>query len=208
MKKEEFVRKWFRRDNLLILVLTGILLFVIAMPTKRAEQPQETDRSAIRTDDTAQTAVQQTADPVTATAYEMRQEEKLKQLLSSVEGAGETAVMLTFVSTEETVVEKDEAVQRANTVERDSEGGTRTVTQYEKQDTTIYDTSNGASIPYVVKTLYPRVDGVLVVAQGAGDGSVKQSITEAVCALFGVEPHRVKVLPMGNKHISQTGLIQ
>ena len=31
--------KWFRRDNLLILVLLGVLLFIIALPVKR-EEPQ------------------------------------------------------------------------------------------------------------------------------------------------------------------------
>ena len=31
--------KWFRRDNLLILVLLGVLLFIIALPVKK-EEPQ------------------------------------------------------------------------------------------------------------------------------------------------------------------------
>ncbi len=29
--------KWFRRDNLLILVLLGVLLFIIALPVKKEE---------------------------------------------------------------------------------------------------------------------------------------------------------------------------
>lgn len=32
--EDERVRKLFRRDNLLILILAGILLFIIALPTK------------------------------------------------------------------------------------------------------------------------------------------------------------------------------
>ena len=32
------LQKWFRRDNFLILVLTGILLVIIALPTKKEEQ--------------------------------------------------------------------------------------------------------------------------------------------------------------------------
>ena len=34
--------KWFRRDNLLILVLLGVLLFIIALPVKK-EDPASTD---------------------------------------------------------------------------------------------------------------------------------------------------------------------
>lgn len=32
--------KWFRRDNLLILVLLGVLLFIIALPVKRRSHRQ------------------------------------------------------------------------------------------------------------------------------------------------------------------------
>ena len=65
----------------------------------------------------------------------------------------------------------------------------------------------------MVKTLNPRVEGVLVVAEGAGDGTVARNITEIAQALFGVEAHRVKVVSMGGdrktqSNISASGLIQ
>ena len=123
-----------------------------------------------------------------------------------MEDVGEVEVMLTFVSSGELVVEKDEPVSRSDTAEQDSEGGTRTVSQYEKGQTTVYRNKEGE--PFVSETLYPRVEGVLVIAEGAANGTVKRNITEAAQALFGVEAHRRKVLPMRNKHISQTGLIQ
>ena len=31
--EEKGIRKWFRRDNFIVLVLTGILLVIIALPT-------------------------------------------------------------------------------------------------------------------------------------------------------------------------------
>lgn len=189
--------KWFRRDNLIVMVLVGVLLFVVALPTGKEDHsvPEEPVR--------AQENV-----PEPEEDYEAQQERKLKELLSSMDGVGEVEVMLTFVSSGEQVIQQDEQVSRANTVEKDSEGGNRTVTQYEKDGNTVYRTASGESIPYVIKTLNPRVEGVFVVAQGAGDGTVNRSITEAVMALFGVEAHRVKVVPMTNKHISGSGLIQ
>lgn len=129
--------------------------------------------------------------------YAAAQEEKLETLLSAMEGVGKVEVMLTFVSSEELVVEKDAPTVRSNTVEKDSEGGTRTVTQFETGDSTVYRSGSGESDPYVVKTLNPRVEGILVVAEGAGDGTVNRSITEIAQALFGVEAHRVKVVAMG-----------
>ncbi|MBR1855140.1 MAG: stage III sporulation protein AG [Lachnospiraceae bacterium] len=209
-------QKWFRRDNLIIMVLAGILLFVIALPTKTTGgqltkglggtgQQKEREEASGKEADQAngeKTSIQNGGEM----DYETLQEEKLTKLLSSMAGVGEVEVMLTFVSSEEQVVEKEEPVSRSGTVEQDSAGGTRSVTQYEKGDTAVYRNKEGE--PFVTKVLYPRVDGVLVIAEGAGDGSVNRSITEAVQALFGVEAHRVKVLPMRNKHISQTGLIQ
>ena len=49
----------------------------------------------------------------------------------------------------------------------------------------------------MVKTLSPSVEGVVVVAEGAGNGEVNKNLSEAVQILFGVEAHRVKVLKAG-----------
>lgn len=48
----------------------------------------------------------------------------------------------------------------------------------------------------MVKTLTPEIEGVLVVAEGAGSGTVNKNITEIVQALFDVEAHKVKVVKM------------
>lgn len=209
-------KKFFQRDNMIMMILTGILIFVIALPTKTGEskdrqtvgvmgQAKGKETTAEIQEKTATgSAVQGQED--TEADYEKKQEEKLRQLLSAMAGVGEVEVMLTFSSSEEQVVEKEEPVSRSGTVEQDSAGGTRSITQYEKGDSSVYRSKDGE--PFVTKILYPRVEGVLVIAEGAGDGTINRSITEAVQALFGVEAHRVKVLPMGNKHISQTGLIQ
>ena len=202
-------KKWFRRDNLIVLVLTGILLFIIALPTKENHETESgaeeilgvnggnafsmeslTDMENM-TEETPKNSVESEV-----SSYAAEQEEKLEKLLSSVEGVGKVEVMLTFVSSEELVVEKDAPVVRSNTVEKDSENGTRTITQYEHGDSTVFRSSSGESEPYVIKTLNPRVEGVLVVAEGAGDGTVNRNITEIAQALFGVEAHRVKVVSM------------
>ena len=205
--------KWFRKDNLIILILLGILLFIIALPTKEGGQGEEdlkglggltdpfrdTVQSASVKDGIAVETPGKAGEEGNESAleeYAIMQEAKLEALLSSMEGVGKVEVMLTFLSSEELVVEKDAPVVRSNTVEKDSEGGTRTVTQYESGDSTVYLSGSGVSEPYVVKTLNPRVVGVLVVAEGAGDDMVRGTLSEIVQALFGVEAQRVKVVPM------------
>lgn len=195
------LRKWFHKDNLIILVLAGILLFVISLPV------EDKDAKAAKKEPIAQSDEGGNLDKTVSAGnhvedaldkYTVAQEDKLEQLLASMEGVGKVEVMLTFVSSEELVVEKDAPSVRSNTVEKDSAGGSRTISDFETGDTTVYSNISGDSVPYVVKTLNPRVDGVLVVAQGASNSVISQNITEAVCALYGVEAHRVKVLDMGD----------
>lgn len=201
--------KWFRRDNLLILVLLGVLLFIVALPVKK-EDPAAMDtgmeiteqyNAGILTSSGQQNVAQQeTVDvgtqAVTAGSteeYAAYLEGKLKKMLESVRGVGEVEVMITLESSEERIVEKDMTAERSQTEEQDSAGGTRTVSSSNTGYQTVYQEGSQGS-PFVVKTLTPKVEGVLVVAEGAGKGNMTGEITQVVQALFGVEAHKVKVL--------------
>ena len=201
--------KWFRRDNLLILVLLGVLLFIVALPVKK-EDPAATDtgmeiteqyNAGILTSSGQQNVAQQdTVDvgtqAVTAGSteeYAVYLEEKLKKMLESIRGVGEVEVMITLESSEERIVEKDMTAERSQTEEQDSAGGTRTVSSSNTGYQTVYQEGSQGS-PFVVKTITPKVEGVLVVAEGAGKGNMTGEITQVVQALFGVEAHKVKVL--------------
>ena len=113
-------------------------------------------------------------------------EGKLKKMLESVRGLGEVEVMITLESSEERIVEKDMTADRSQTEEQDSAGGTRTVSSSNTGYQTVYqDGSQGT--PFVAKTITPQVEGVLVVAEGAGKGNMTSEITQIAQALFGVE---------------------
>ena len=199
--------KWFRRDNLLILVLLGVLLFIIALPVKK-EDPAATDTeiteqynagiltSSGQKDAGQQDVVETQTRAVTAESpeeYTAYLEGKLKKMLESVRGLGEVEVMITLESSEERIVEKDMTAERSQTEEQDSAGGTRTVSSSNTGYQTVYQDGSQGS-PFVVKTITPKVEGVLVVAEGAGKGNMTSEITQIAQALFGVEAHKVKVL--------------
>lgn len=192
-------KKWFSKDNLLIVILSGVLLFIITMPTK--DDKGKTDTEEITEDiwqqeqegipgETQRIQTARTED------FAGELEDELEDILSQMWGVGKVRVMITLKSSEELVVEKDENSNRSNTNESDSAGGSRIVTQMEGGKNTVYHTNGNGSEPYVVKTIAPKVEGVVVVAQGAGSGTVNENITEMVQALFGVEAHKVKVVKM------------
>ncbi len=51
----------------------------------------------------------------------------------------------------------------------------------------------------MTKELSPKVEGVVVIAEGGDKGVVVQNITEAVQALFGVDTHKIKVMKLNEK---------
>ena len=204
--KSKGIEKWFQRDNFIILVLAGILLLVIALPTKDTSKTNEgTQQSKQNTIDTAQnlkgstTEIQSQPNEQSESEgdYLASLETRLEKIISGM-GVGKVRVMITLQSSEELVVEKDKPLTRATTTERDSEGGSRDVYQTDTKEETIYTTIGNDSQPYVIKTLMPTVEGVVVVAEGAGIGENSKNISEAVQALFGIEAHKIKVLKLKN----------
>ena len=194
---------WLKKDNLLILLLAGVLLVVIALPTEKSGPSAPADTDA---EDQAGVASGMTGEGGGFSGteeYAASLEKKLENTLSRISGVGRVQVMITLNATEELVVEKDQQTQSSSTAEEDSQGGSRTSHQLSRSENTVYH-SSGSNEPYVVKTLLPRVEGVVVVAQGAGTGTVNRNITDVVQALFDVEAHKVKVVKMDEgAHISE-----
>ena len=186
--------KWFRRDNLLILVLLGVLLFIIALPVKKETPATSAVDSLEQSKDgnVVQDRIR-TADTENTEEYTAYLEEKLKKMLESIGELGEVEVMITLESSEERIVEKDMTAERSNTEEQDSAGGTRTISSSNTGYQTVYQEDDQGA-PFIVKTLAPKVEGVLIVAEGAGKGNMANEITQIAQALFDVEAHKVKVL--------------
>ena len=178
------------KDQLLILLLSGILLVVIAIPTDGGKKKAPPDSGGDPAEE-LKTAIGQEPD-----SYEKRQEERLKEALEKVEGVGEVEVMITLKSSWEKIVEKDRPSSSQTVEEADAGGGTRQTQEVSRSETTVYREESGERTPYVVKELEPEVEGVIVIARGGGNASVKQNILEAVQALFPVEAHKIKIMKM------------
>ena len=73
------------------------------------------------------------------------------------------------------------------------------------EEKVILEETSKEKAPFVRKQIYPKLEGVVIAARGAGEGRVRSDLSEAVQALFGLEAHKVKVLKLG--HISsRTGI--
>ncbi len=202
--KKKGLEKYFRRDNLLILVLAGILLFIIALPTSDGEKADSgmKEKTKALSGETLQTGDGQTqgVNPGTGTDedYAAAMEQRLTEALADMAGVGKVRVMITLKSSRGLVVEKEEQMEQSSVKETDSQGGSRISDQASREETVVRSTDGSNSEPYVVKSYVPEIEGVLVVAEGAGSGTINRTVTEVVQALFGVEAHKVKVVKMNS----------
>lgn len=174
-----------KKERILILLLAGILLLVIAIPTEpaspeRNQSPQTEAPDAPASESTVCEALEQ----------------RLCRILGRVEGIGKTDVMITLKSDGQRIVEKDTSRQEAKE-QKTENNAANGQTNSSSDETTVYQKdASGNEQPYVRETLAPEIAGVLVIAQGGGNAVVVNEITEAVMALFGVEAHKIKVMKM------------
>lgn len=193
------LEKWFQRDNLIVLVLVGILLVVIALPTeKKTEEavsiPEETQEDTVSVE--TEEATGYMGDLQEYTEY---LEKKLEDTLGQMKGVGEVSVMITMQASEKQIVEKEETLVRNNTTENDSQGGSRSIYEIDTVEETVYSKTDNTQTPYVSQTILPEISGVLIVAQGAEASGVKKSMVEIAQVLFDVEAHKISVVSMSEK---------
>ena len=112
--------------------------------------------------------------------YILNLEKKLSSTLSKVNGAGEVSVIITVESGKETVL------AMKTTTTKDTSSGT----EIEESPIII----NGK--PVVIKELYPKITGVLIVAKGANNIGVMTKLQQATVSLLDIELNQIEILTM------------
>ncbi|MCV9948089.1 stage III sporulation protein AG [Paenibacillus sp. BT-177] len=123
-------------------------------------------------------------------------EDNMKQMLEQIVGVGTVDVMVTVDSTEEVIVQRNVKDMQEENNESDANGGQRHTTQYTRDGEIVtYESSGGQHTPIVTKKVKPQVRGVLVVAMGAENPTVKQLIVDAVQKGLNVPSYKISVVP-------------
>lgn len=175
VNNKEFMR------NLFILLIIGIIIFILAdifISEKNKETMRTNEESMI--DDTFDMQ----------SDYSSILENKLEDILSQLKGVGEVKVMLTLEDTTEIIPAFNTTKNNETTKEIDSQGGTREIV---REDMTIQVVTGDEGSPIVLKEIKPNIRGVIVIAEGAENIEVKETIYEAVKTVLGIPGNRVEV---------------
>lgn len=200
MEKEKEKKKISIKEigpaRLIILLLTGIFLLVLTFPTMFSQDKSSNNKK----EDTNKSLIENPPHSETSNDkedYTAGLEERLKKILSKVEGIGKVEVMITLKSSKERITLKDRPYTQESMKEMDGEGGSRESSSVEQEDSTVIVSSgSGESLPYVIKEIEPEVAGVVVISEGGGNPVIKAEIMEAVQVLFNVPIHKIKVMKM------------
>ncbi|MBE6827908.1 MAG: hypothetical protein E7514_04735 [Ruminococcaceae bacterium] len=158
-----------KNKKVLLLVIIGFLGIGLIVLSEFETEKKDTDDNSVC---------------VSEQDYEKTLEKRLEEIISQIDGAGRTIVMVKLYSTE-----KSEYLKNTQS-DFSSDGNEKSEEEY------IVVRNGNSEQGVVVKKEYPAVQGVAVVCEGGNIGSVKNDITNAVSSLTGISKNNIAVLKM------------
>lgn len=165
MKKilEEFIKK-LRHDKRLTAIvcvgLAGILMLTLSELFPLKNEEKKTDSTEAELHD----------------SYEESIETRLTSIVSTINGAGRTKVMVTLDSGDENVY----------AVKEKSNDGT-----HEREYIVVSNDNDESGL--LLKVIEPEIRGVAIVCEGADSANVRQEIISTVSAVLGISTNRISI---------------
>ena len=128
---------------------------------------------------------------------EQELEDRLQTVLSSIRGAGRVEVMITYETGPElvTAMSKDTNSNKSQSVDDGKQSSTEQQTESQKPATV---SGSGGTEPIVLTEKQPAVRGVIVVAEGAANISVRMDLQRAVQTVLNVPLSSIEVFELGS----------
>lgn len=194
----DYLRKTFNKGNkkntvnLLVIFILGIILMLSGNRAFKSKNKEEINNQEY--DQNNNHIINTT---LNEKSFEERIEARLEALLSKVKGVGEVKVMVTLTNGREIVVATNKTLEEKENIEKDSEGGERQSRESKSsEEKIIIRDERNVDIPLILKEIEPKVEGVVIVAEGGGNSEINEMLKIAAQTVLGIESHRVQVLKM------------
>lgn len=152
------------------------------------------NKSKNKSEDTTKVLAQTT----TANEEQDNLENRLENILESINGVGKAKVLIKYSESSSVVAVYNETKSESTTQENDGSSN-KDVKQTESKKEVAYTDENGKNTPITEKVIMPVIEGAIITAQGAGNANIKASIVSAVEAVTGLAVHKIQVFEMGSK---------
>lgn len=189
--KNIFNNKEKRMENLIsFLIILVITLIVINKILKQDNNNKE------NVDYTNEIGVELATSNYSSGSISSEFEKKLENILKKINGVGDVSVLLTYSESSSIVPIYNTSQSTSITEEKDTSGGTRTITSEDNKKDVITDSSSNI---VTEKQIMPKIEGAIITAQGVKDSNTKANIISAVEAVTGLANHKIQVFEMGDE---------
>lgn len=117
----------------------------------------------------------------------------LEEILKTIQGVGEVKVLINYSESSEVVAMYNENSKSSTTEETDTSGGIRKIEETDTQKDIIYQENDGVKTPMTKKIIEPKIEGAIIVAEGADNIDIKTKIIQGVEAVTGLPTHKIQV---------------
>ncbi|MDR1912998.1 MAG: hypothetical protein LBQ68_00745 [Clostridiales bacterium] len=190
----DFIRELFKDKDKKTLINIGIafVLGIILLLLSSSWFTKKADEFAIE-----ETKINTEEDVITATEsdYEAHLEKRMEMALSQIDGAGKVKVLLKLIYGREIIVAEDTTTNESISDDSDS----RSVNTSIEQRKILITDEQGVSAPLVLREVQPKIEGVVIIAEGGDNVFVKDALTKAAETVLGLEVNKVQVFKMKPK---------
>lgn len=194
--KELIVRKkednWKKNIENMVVFLIILIVTIIAINTIWNKKNEKEIVSNVQNNIIKENTIQ------TSTSEE-NLEKSLEQILAKIEGVGKVSVLITYSETSQVIAMYNEKQKESKTEETDTSGGSRQIIETDSSKEIVYKEENGEKVPITQKVILPKIEGALIIAEGAKNAEVKANIIQAVEAATGLATHKIQVFAMTYK---------
>lgn len=173
-----------------------IILLIVTVIIINMVWGEEDGKAKEQGDKVLAEVIEHSADKAEQTNSYYTLQSSLEEILETIEGVGKVKVLINYAETSTTVAMYNETKTESVTEEKDTEGGTRNVTSTDTQKEIAYTEENGTSAPITEKVVMPTIEGAIITAEGASNGTIKANIISAVQAVTGLATHKIQVFKM------------
>ena len=175
-------------------IIVFIIILIITVLIINVMWSSDDNKSKNKSEDTTKVLAQTT----TANEEQDNLENRLENILESINGVGKAKVLIKYSESSSVVAVYNETKSESTTQENDGSSN-KDVKQTESKKEVAYTDENGKNTPITEKVIMPVIEGAIITAQGAGNANIKASIVSAVEAVTGLAVHKIQVFEMGSK---------
>lgn len=186
--KKGIVKKIQEDKKMFIIVCIGILGMILLLFSELFDSSNN---------DTSNKDTAKKASTSSEYNYSEEIENKLTKIISSIEGAGKTKVMVTLDNSAESVYAKNEKEDENSKKSSDNSQSEESTENQNDSEYIIIDSGDKES-GLVIKVIQPKIRGVAIVCEGADSAVVRENIMDTVTAVLDIDSTNVCITKMTN----------